>query len=280
MEQQSEHDAWVETVWRTFLETGEDAADDVRINREWLKPIMRLAYFSLKVLPAQHRCIWCNAPLRGLTAPFMRAVGKAPSTLNPRFCDDCENFARKHHGGAEVELSLLFADIRGSTGLAEGRSPSEFSDLIDRFYTSTTDVLVRANALIDKLAGDEVAAIFVRGLAGQAFPRRAVEAAQGLLRATGHAEPDGPWIPVGAGVHTGVAFVGAVGTPNGMSDITVLGDAANTAARLASEAAPGEIIVSEDTMQAARLSMDGLEQRHLTLKGRTEPVNVRVMRAQ
>lgn len=137
-------------------------------------------------------------------------MGIEPCRMNPNLCNVCERAANKYRGGAEIELSMLFADVRGSTGLAEKMSPAEFSRLIDRFYRATTKELFRKNALLEKLIGDEVAAFFVPGIAGDFHARVAFEAGEGVLRATGHCDPAGPWIPVGVGIHTGVAFVGAV----------------------------------------------------------------------
>lgn len=263
----AEHDAMVEEVWRNYLTTG--GFDKDRRQRH-----------LFRVLPTREgrRCKNCYAPFAGVGGTLVRLVyGKRPSNMNPRLCNICEQFALKYHGGAEIDLSLLFADIRGSTALAEGVSPSEFSQLINRFYTASTNVLIQTDAFIDKLSGDEVAAIYVPGLAGPEYARRAVEAAQDLLRATGHSDPGGPWVPVGAGVHSGVAFVGAVGSKDGLTDITVLGDVANTTARLASQAGAGEVIVSEAAVAAAGLDTEGLEQRQLELKGRSEPVKVWVI---
>ena len=72
---------------------------------------------------------------------------------------------------------MLFADIRGSTTLAEGMSPTEFRQVIDRFYKATTAVLIRSEALIDKLVGDEIVAYFIQGLTGREHARKAIEAA-------------------------------------------------------------------------------------------------------
>jgi adenylate cyclase len=202
---------------------------------------------------------------------------KRRSKLNPHICSACDNFAVEYQGGAEVELSLLFADVRGSTTLAEGMSPTEFSRLINRFYNAVTKILIRTDALIDKLIGDQAAGIYVPGFAGSDHALRAIEAAQEVLRATGHSDPGGPWIPLGAGVHTGTAFVGSVGSPDGTTDITVLGDAANTAARLSSEAAPGEIMVSEAAHTAAGLDAARATKRVLDLKGKSEPVTVYIL---
>ena len=69
---------------------------------------------------------------------------------------------------------------------------------------------MRSSALVDKLVGDEVIALYVPGVAGEHHPRRAIEAALELLKVTGHGSAEGPWLPIGAGVHTGVASIGAV----------------------------------------------------------------------
>lgn len=197
--------------------------------------------------------------------------------MNPQLCNFCERFAHQYQGGTEIELSLLFADVRGSTNLAEAMTPLAFSKLINRFYNAATQVMVRSDALIDKIIGDQAAGMYVPGFAGPLHARRALAAAQEILRATGHGRREGPWIPIGAGVHTGIAFVGSVGSERGTSDITVLGDAANTAARLASSARQGEILVSDAAYRAAGLDLGQLEKRHLELKGKSEPVLVHVL---
>jgi adenylate cyclase len=267
MEKQIEDvDPEVEELWRSFLETGE-------ITRE------RRMRTIFRMLPRDPRCKNCNAPFSGIGATLVKAIyGKQPSKMNPRLCNVCEEFANENQGGAEVELSLLFADIRGSTTLAEGMSTSQFSRLVDRFYRAATDVMIKSDALIDKLIGDEVTGLYVPGYAGTDHARKAIEAAKDILRATGYGSPDGPWIPVGAGVHTGVAYVGAVGSRDGVVDITTLGDAPNTAARLASQAAAGEVLASEAVIAAAGLEAESYEKRTLALKGRSGEFRVSVIR--
>lgn len=254
--------AALEEHWRAIL-TG--AHPDIRGGRRFYARI-----------PSHPRCKLCNAPFGGMGGMLMRPLGKAPSEMNPRFCGEC--FSKTQLGGAEVELSMLFVDVRGSTTLAEGLSPSEFTRILNRFYTAATEVLVDTDALIDKLVGDEVIGLYVPGYAGPDHAQLAVQAAERLLRATGHADPDGPWLPIGVGVHTGVAFVGAVGSAGRVTDVTALGDAVNTTARLVSMAGPGEVLVSEAAAQAAGMDLAGLEQRRLELKGRAEPVEVHVLR--
>jgi adenylate cyclase len=192
-------------------------------------------------------------------------------------CNVCDRFASEHQGGAEIELSLLFADVRGSTNLAETMSTLEYSRLINRFYTTASEIMIRTDALIDKIIGDQAAAMYVPGIAGAEHARRALDAAKEILRATGHGSPEGPWIPLGAGVHTGTAFVGSVGSGGGTSDITVLGDTANTAARLSSSAGQGEILISDAAYAAAGVDLGQLETRSLDLKGKSQPVLVHVL---
>ncbi|MDX1613611.1 MAG: adenylate/guanylate cyclase domain-containing protein [Candidatus Promineifilaceae bacterium] len=184
---------------------------------------------------------------------------------------------RKHPGGAEIEITMLFADVRGSTTIAEKRSPARFSQFINRFYKAATDVLLASDAIIDRLIGDEVVGIYAPGIAGAEHARRAVDAALKILSVTGHQEPSGPWAPVGAGVHTGVSYVGTVGSQAGAMDLTALGDVPNVAARLAGQAAIGEVVISNTVCLAAELNPDKLEERQLFLKGRTEPVEAHVL---
>jgi adenylate cyclase len=206
----------------------------------------------------------------------MRAVGLGPWAKNSKYCTGCFRVLRRSHGGAEIETSLLFADVRGSTALAEQMTPREFTRLMGRFYDAATEVLVRHDAIVDKFVGDEVIAIFIPGLAGQAHARRAVDAARDLLRQTGHGEPGGPWVPVGVGVNTGQAYVGAIGDgPD--TDMTAMGDVVNTTARLASAAGPGEILVTTSAAAGAGLSIEGFQRRSLALKGKSQPTDVVVL---
>jgi adenylate cyclase len=171
---------------------------------------------------------------------------------------------------------MLFADVRGSTGLAERMTPGDFSDLLNRFYEVAAAVLVEREAIVDKFVGDEVVGLFVPGMSGLDHAAKAIDSAVALLEATGHGLVDGPWLPVGAGVHTGVAFVGSVGD-KGVTDFTALGDTVNTTARLASVAGAGEILVTRAAADAAGF-VGGSERRRLELRGRTEPIEVVVLR--
>lgn len=124
--------------------------------------------------------------------------------------------------------------------------------------------------------GDEIIGIFVPSMAGLGHPARAVEAAQALLAATGHGGAGGPWIPIGVGVNTGIAYVGSIGDgPD--TELTAMGDVVNVTARLASAAGAGEILVAAAAAGAAQLPA-AHEHRSLLLKGKSEPTEVVVLR--
>ena len=232
----------------------------------------RLRHFQ-RALPRDPRCKFCNAPFQGIGGALMRVLfRKQRSALNPRYCNLCEIASSEFPGGAEVPMSMLFIDVRGSTALSETMSPTEFSQLINRFYRKVTRLIVDEDGLVEKLAGDSVAAFWGAGFAGPEYVRRTILIAQKLLRAMEQEK-----IPVGVGVHAGIAYFGAMGAADGLTEISAIGDEVNLAARLASKAAPGEIIVSEQALQTAGIDGSRLEPRSLDLKGISEPVPVRVL---
>lgn len=97
-------------------------------------------------------------------------------------------------------------------------------------------MLVDAGAILGRLAGDQAIGYFVPGIAGPEYARAALDAAVELLRATGHTGEDGPWIPLGVGVHAGNAYLGVLGEQGGPKEMTALGDDINIGARLADNA--------------------------------------------
>jgi adenylate cyclase len=257
-----------------------ESSDQALSEAEWRalltnpNPVLRRRRFWGR-LPSPPRCKWCTRPFGGPGGVAMRAIGLGPWTKNAKYCTGCFRELRRSHGGAEVECSLLFADVRGSTPLAESMEPREFNRLMGRFYDTATDVLVGYDAIVDKFVGDEVIGIFVPSMAGPQHARRAIDAARELLGRTGH-DTEMPWVPVGVGVNTGLAYVGAVGEgPD--TELTAMGDTVNTTARLASAAGAGEILVTGTAAANADLVSLAAERRTLALKGKTEPVEVQVV---
>ena len=252
-----------EEEWRCVLE-GEISGHFCW--KPWVRRVSR-------AIPSEPRCKLCHTPF-GAPGSVLRFVGFGPSRLNRRICSGCIKALQQKPGGAEVTLSLLFADVRGSTALAESMGAEAFSQLMARFYGTAAAVVDERDGIIDKFVGDEVVALFIPGFAGPDHAAEAIAAAQALLEATGH--PAEPWIRVGAAVHTGVAYVGSVGEGDAQ-DFTALGDAVNTTARLASSASGGEVLVSRAAAAAAKLGTEHLELRTLELRGRAESIDVWVV---
>jgi adenylate cyclase len=180
-------------------------------------------------------------------------------------------------GGAEIELSMLFADIRGSTSLAESLGMNEFTQLIQRFYKTATDIILQDQGMVNRLMGDQVIGLFVPRFSGVNHAQAAIEAAKDLLLATGHRDNHGPWVSVGVGVHTGPAYVGTVGHGESVNEIAVLGSAVNLAARLSSAARQGEVFVSQAALDCADHSGGGMESQELALKGISQSVAVHII---
>jgi adenylate cyclase len=215
------------------------------------------------MLPSNPRCVNCHRPFAGPGGFLMRlrwGDRMEKSAKNPRFCTGCYSFSSQFPGGAEVELTMLFVDVRGSTTIAENMNDTDFSKLMNRFYEAAINVLVYEDAFIDKLVGDEVTALFIPGYAGKMHAKRAVKA--------------------GKKIHTGIAWVGSIAGAKGeASDFTALGDNVNVAARLASVVVQGEVVMSEATYEASKVENDDLEIRELELKGKSDLIKVRVMKS-
>lgn len=260
----------ISEVWHSYLTSG---AKVKGMHLPWFehpafKPIFR-------ALPAEPRCQMCYIPFAGVGGFISkRLLNVKPSPMNPHICDVCERFAQRYPGGTELEVPILFADIRGSTPLAEKMANRPFSELIQQFYVAGTKALYANNALIEKFDGDGLAAFFAPAFAGPNHALTAINAGKEILRATGHSVGKTPWVPVGVGVNTGVAFIGSMKVEGGRTDIAILGDVVNTTARLSDQAAAGELLIGPRTMEMSGLSSEDHQSKELSLKGKEEPVQV------
>jgi adenylate cyclase len=236
---------------------------------------IRLAHRLFRYLPGPPRCKVCHNPFGGVGGKLVGLLGFARSRKNPNLCAMCCD--RLPPGGAELDIAVLFADVRGSTSMGEHLEPRAYAAVLNRFYKAATEVLVRQDAIIDKLIGDEVMALFIPGICGPQYHRRAAQAVLDLLTAAvGYERTGATWMPIGAAVNSGIAYVGNVGA-NNIVDFTALGDPVNTAARLASMAAAGEALLSETVYASVAREFPNLERRTLSLRGKEMSVDVRVL---
>src|SRR3954468_15210463 len=223
-----------------------------------------------RYLPSAPRCKVCNNPFGGPAGRLFAVAGYSPSRKNPNLCSRCCDSLPA--GGAEVDVAVLFADVRSSTALGQRGAAADFAALLNRFYITATQTLLRHDAVIDKLIGDEVMAFFVRGISGPQYRRRAVLAGMELLKAVGYGSAEGPWLELGVAVNAGVAYVGNVG--GSVVDFTALGNPVNVSARMQQHAAGGELVVAAG---AADELLTNAPRRTLTLRGHEQPVDAFVL---
>jgi class 3 adenylate cyclase/DNA-binding NarL/FixJ family response regulator len=177
----------------------------------------------------------------------------------------------------ELEVSVLFSDIRGFSTLAERLSARDVAAVVGKHLSAMAEVVVEHGGTIDKFQGDAVMAIFgapepMPDHAARALGcARSMQRRQTELNAVGWGA-DVPELGVGIGVNTGQVIAGTVGG-GGRLEYTVVGDAVNVAQRLQSEAEAGEIVAAAATVAAAPgvpCELIGPRQ----VKGREEPVEV------
>jgi adenylate cyclase len=222
------------------------------------------------LMPSPWRCKFCNAPFRGPHAGTMKRLGYAPSRKNPHLCARCIEHAPE--GGAVVPVTVLFADVRGYTSSCERMKPTQVTEFVHHFYTTASAALLAQEGLLGQIAGDEVEALFVPGLAGPQYRQKAVEAARSLVRVVRYMDSPAGTLDVGIGIASGEEFVGNVGG-GGYKDFAAVGDVTNTAARLTAAASNGEIVVDAETYGAAARAYPDARQRQLVLKGKKNSVN-------
>jgi adenylate cyclase len=223
----------------------------------------------LFALPNGPRCGICGAPFAGPGARLVGPLGYRPSRKNPTNCDVCVEFSPP--GGTKLLTGVFFADLRGFTARFDGGDPAEASKLLSRFYRCAEDVLF-PDAVIDKLIGDEVMALYLpdfkrRTMSREDVPGLMLEHARGLLEAVGYGSPEGPFVEMGIGLDIGEAFVGNIGD-RALYDFTAVGDVVNTASRLQAQARGGEIVMSDRVAEGLATPVGVPVE--LTLKGKAE----------
>ena len=200
-----------------------------------------------------------------------------PSMSNPLLCNACFGQLRKYPGGAEIEISVLFADIRGSTGIAERTSAVEFRRLVQQFYLRAAKAIDQSDGIIDKFLGDGIMALFIPVMTGPMHARRAIEAGEALLRAVVDPElvarrgPGGCRRPHGSGVR-GDGRLRREARFHGARRHGQRGRPARVGCRRRRAAGTA-------TAWRAAGREGNAERRELTVKGRAEPLEVVVLGA-
>lgn len=175
----------------------------------------------------------------------------------------------------EREVTVLLADIVGFTSIAEHLPPSRVALLLNAYFSRMTDIVFEHDGTLDKFIGDALLAVFGAPLEQADHARRAVDAAQAMLRAIEaiNAERGGTPLQMRIALSTGVGLVGDIGSPR-RREFTVLGDVVNTAARLEQEVArPGQIVMTRATRDRLRDEVPTRPLGRVQLRGRAGAID-------
>ena len=180
--------------------------------------------------------------------------------------------------GERRQVTVLFCDVRGFTPMSERLAPEEVVLLLNDFYTLMIETTFKFDGTLDKFLGDAVMAVFGAPMAHPDHSARAIRTAlamqEGITGLNERRVRDGKEaISVGIGVSAGEAVAGTVGTEDRM-EYTVIGDSVNLAARLESNAKPGQILISHRTYERVRDLVDARPLGRIRVKGKEEEVEV------
>jgi adenylate cyclase len=178
-------------------------------------------------------------------------------------------------GGESQRITLLFADVRGFTTMAEKMKPREAVEVLNEFFARMTNVIFQHDGTLDKYLGDGLMALFGAPFALQNDAEAAVRAAVDMQKSLAELNiiSGKPPLSIGIGIHTGEAVVGFLGTERRM-DYTAIGDTVNVASRLTSQAGPGQIVISSATHAQLGREISCCQLSAMKLKGRAEPIEV------
>ena len=236
----------------------------------------------MRRVPHGPNCKLCAAPFEGPGGAVLKHLGFARFPGNPAICGSCiKDLNKLGVFGAEIPVSLLFADIRGSTAIGERSSPTEFRTFLDRFYRLSSRAILDNDGIVDKFVGDEVIGLFFsRDQRDQALGGRD-PGRSGPARRRRARRCDREWAdPRRCGRTYGRSVCGLdSGRRETVSDFTALGDVVNTAARLASEAVAGELLVSIDAARAAGTGLAVNGAPDVNVRGRIDTVEVVALRS-
>ena len=217
---------------------------------------------------------------------MMRLRGIHRNERNVNFCNRCDAFIQAHPGGAEVELSMVFADVKGSTDLAEKlHDDTAYTRIInERFKSPVRECIMRTYGFINDQIGDSVFAVYPPGFSGPQHAQLALNAARELLRL--NTGPDaGQVLPFRVAVHFGSVRIGTTEDPtapsvgSGSLGVLATGRRVNTLMHLSKKGGTDEALMTEAICTAAQCDIDALEHREITVEGMVDPVSVYAMAA-
>ncbi|MBI4312914.1 MAG: adenylate/guanylate cyclase domain-containing protein [Chloroflexi bacterium] len=180
--------------------------------------------------------------------------------------------------GVRLPITVLFADIRGFTSLAERHEPQDVVRFLNEYIGIATPILLKHDGCIDKLLGDSIMAVFGAPIVQPDHVGQAVAAAVELQDALAGIQTLGGSLRVGVGLHTGEAVVANVGDIH-VRDFTAIGDTVNVASRVQELAKPGEVLATAQVYESVARDYPQAPSWQAQLDGRSQPVTVYRLRA-
>ena len=184
--------------------------------------------------------------------------------------------ARRAATSERRQITVLFADIAGSTAIAERLDPEDWTAIVSEAFALMNRTIERFDGTIARLMGDGVLAFFGAPVAHEDDPERAVRCGLEMAKAIDelgakHRAQTGTPIQIRVGINTGPVVVGVVGTEKA-SEYTAMGDAVNVAARMQAHAAPGSVLMTAATYRFVAPLVDARDAGSLELKGKSDAV--------
>jgi adenylate cyclase len=181
-------------------------------------------------------------------------------------------------GGSRTQCTVFNSDIRGFTRMSEHTAPEEIVEMLNAYFEQMVDTIFKFEGTLDKFMGDGIMALWGAPVGHADDPERAVACALEQVEVLGHfnrsrMSMDKPTLGVGFGIHTGPVVAGYIGSSKALS-YTVIGDVANTSARLCSKALAGQIIVSEGTREHLGPKFELEELAPTRIRGKDKPLRI------
>ncbi len=191
-----------------------------------------------------------------------------------------ENIDSIKLGGKRAEVTVLFADIRGFTGISEKLSAVEVTKILNEYFSALVPIIEQHKGILNKFMGDAVLAIFGEPIKNENHPIDAVRCADKMLKKVRALQDkwilEGkPRIEIGIGISTGEVFIGNIGTETRL-EYTVIGDTVNTASRIENynKVYRTNFLISEETYLKVQKYVDVIKIREVSIRGKSKKINI------
>jgi adenylate cyclase len=178
--------------------------------------------------------------------------------------------------GKEQEVTVLFADARGFTSLAENAKPAELVKTLNVYLSAVIQAVLKYDGMINKFGGDSIMAVWNAPMECNNHALKALKAgveAQQAIRNLQENDKALLRMDFGIGVNSGTAVAGNMGSEDRI-EYSVIGDTVNTAARITAVAPPGKIWIGENTLKLTGKSISTRQLEPMEMKGKKQPVSV------